>query len=66
MSKYNFPGERLFSNGCKQCHGPLFRDVDDTIWCPMCQSRKEKAEIAKLRRKDQKKNQIALDNNRDL
>ena len=51
MSKYDYPGERLFSKGCRQCHGPMFRDVDDTLWCPMCQSRKEKAEMAKLRRK---------------
>ena len=52
MSKYKYPGERLFSQRCEQCHGPMFRDVDDTIWCPMCQSRKMKAEkIRRLRRK---------------
>ena len=51
MSKYDYPGERLFQQRCEECHGPLFRDALDNVWCPKCTDRKMKAEIKRLRRK---------------
>ena len=39
MSKYDYPGEWLVDTHCETCDGPLFRDCDDSIWCPRCSQR---------------------------
>jgi rubredoxin len=36
MSKYDYPGERVFGKRCGDCGGVIFRDIDDSIWCPKC------------------------------
>lgn len=44
MSKYDYPGERLL-NRCGECGGPLFRDIDDSLWCPACEKKRFRAHI---------------------
>jgi len=41
MSKYDYPGERLFGARCETCDKPLYRDTDDVLWCPRCSQRQK-------------------------
>ena len=55
MSKYDYPGERLFGARCEACDGPMFRDCDDSIWCPRCSERRMRQTMQKMRATTPKK-----------
>jgi uncharacterized Zn finger protein (UPF0148 family) len=54
VSKYDYPGERLPWRQCERCGGPVFRDTDDSVWCPKCTKRDAERYIRDLRKRKEK------------